>query len=251
MAAAVLGIAAGDHREMIPTTSDPDKPLAGLRIGVLGGWFQVGEPEVRRCTDEATSVLESLGAELVPLELSIIDRINPDAVKRVIVVAESAALHDSSTPGYGEVFSEILARGAEVRAMDYIHALRLASLLSESATGLFENVDALVSATCPIVAPPEESDTVKVNGRDYALADIVARNTSLFNISGHPAVTVPSGLTRDTFMPVGLQVVAPHWQDELCLRIAGAFEMRMMVPALPRAHAGELKHGVTSPRSLG
>lgn len=244
-AAAVFGFVTGESRR---TGQQPEprargkaadveaRPLSGLRVGVLRGWFRVTEPEVDELTSSAAEILADLGADLVPLELPILDRINPDAVKRVIVDAESAALHDPHRAGYGDTFRSMLSSGADVRAVDYIHALRLRVILAEAVDRLFDDVDVLVCATSPIVAPPEGQDIVLLGGEEMALIDVVARNTSVFNMSGHPALTLPSGLARSTGMPVGLQIIAPHWQDELCLRIGIAVEDRVQPLPLPAFH---------------
>ncbi|MGF3031614.1 amidase [Microbacterium alcoholitolerans] len=226
-AAAVFGILAGERSVRALSGDAALRPLGGMRIGVLGGWFQVTEPEVADVTREAVTALSDLGAELINVDFPLIEQVNPDAVKRVLVEAESAALHDTDRPGHGHAFMHMLEAGTQLRAVDYIHALRLRSLLAEATTALFGGLDALVCATSAIVAPFEDQDVVRLGGRMMALADVVARNTSIFNISGHPAVTVPSGLGRETGMPVGLQVIAPHWRDDVCLRIGRAFQAKV------------------------
>ncbi|GAA3934378.1 amidase [Microbacterium soli] len=225
-AAAVFGHLAGEPVWAADVGEEGPHPLEGMTIGVLGGWFQLVDTEVAAATEEAIAVLGGLGARLVPVEFPLVDRINPDAIKRVLVDAESAALHDPSRPGYGPVFAQLLESGSRLRAVDYIHALRLGSLLAQGATALFDGVDALVCATSAVVAPFEEEDAVTLGGRMMPLADVVARNTSIFNISGHPALTVPSGAGPSTGMPTALQIIAPHWRDDTCFRIGMAYQSR-------------------------
>ena len=68
--------------------------------------------------------------------------------------------------------------------------------------------------------PPSEID-----GRPVPLLGAVAF-TYPFNFSGHPAATVPAGLTPNG-LPTGLQIIAPRHQDSLVLQAAFAFEQAM------------------------
>lgn len=235
MAASVFGELAGEHCVATTRTDALPRPLEGVRIGVLGGWFQVTDAEVGEVTAEAVATLASLGAQMRMVELPLVEHINPDAVKRVLVDAESAALHDPERAGYGAEFSRLLTSGRKLRAVDYIHALRLRAVLARAVTHAFEGLDALVCATSAVIAPREDEDVLTLDGRELPLADVVARNTSIFNISGHPAITVPSGLGARTAMPVGLQIIAPHWRDDVCMRVGTALQERVgvLVPPTP------------------
>lgn len=221
----------GDNAPDLPesTTPEPDpaKPLRGLRIGALGGWFALAETEVRTQYENAVAEIESLGAVVAETLIPEIERINPDAVKRIVVAAESAAAHQltaNELDGFGEEFSEILGRGLDLHAVDYLHALRLREVLAEAVDEALSAFDLLISPTSAIVAPLSRTQTVQLDGREWALPDLVARNTSVFNLSGSPAITVPCGLGLVTRMPVGLQLVAPAWRDDLCLRAAIAYQ---------------------------
>src|SRR5690606_9748629 len=115
LAATVFSTVAGERAAPALAMEDRPSRLDGLRIGVLGGWFEVTEPEVGEITADAVSVLRDLGAQIVPVRMPLIEQINPDAVKRVLVDAESAALHDPDRPGYGDGFGRLIQSGRELR----------------------------------------------------------------------------------------------------------------------------------------
>jgi Asp-tRNA(Asn)/Glu-tRNA(Gln) amidotransferase A subunit family amidase len=88
---------------------------------------------------------------------------------------------------------------------------------------LFERVDLLALPTTPITAKPLGALTYLWHGRELETADLHAANTWMFNVTGHPAVSVPCGLS-DEGLPVGLQLVGRHLHDDLVLGVAGIYE---------------------------
>jgi amidase len=84
-----------------------------------------------------------------------------------------------------------------------------------------ERFDVLVLPTVPMVATPlaEPTDPLEIRiGR--ALEMIV--NAAPFDVSGHPATSVPAGLSEG--LPVGMMIVGRRFDDATCLRVAHAFE---------------------------
>src|SRR2546430_15120341 len=83
-----------------------------------------------------------------------------------------------------------------------------------------ESFDVLVMPTLPMVATPlvTPSDTREVY---IARALEMIPNTAPFDISGHPAISVPAGLADG--LPVGMMIVGKRFDDATCLRVAHAF----------------------------
>lgn len=91
----------------------------------------------------------------------------------------------------------------------------------------FKNYDVLIMPTTPVVAP-------RHGRRDNVLKSFeptigMTTNTAVFNVTGHPAVSVPAGWAPaaddpNLQLPVGLQIVGGLWQEEKILRVAQAFE---------------------------
>jgi aspartyl-tRNA(Asn)/glutamyl-tRNA(Gln) amidotransferase subunit A len=74
---------------------------------------------------------------------------------------------------------------------------------------------------------PDVIDGAKLENPIHAVAF-----TYPFNLTGHPAASVPAGLADDG-LPVGLQIVAERHRDHLVLRAARALELARPFPALP------------------
>jgi amidase len=88
-------------------------------------------------------------------------------------------------------------------------AVRVRSHNRTALADLFSSVDALVTPTTPRVA----------HGYDQHEQNIVVGDLCWgFNVTGHPAVSVPVGLVDG--LPVGAQVIAPHGRDDVALAIA-------------------------------
>ena len=114
-----------------------------------------------------------------------------------------------------------LARGVSLR--EEIEAQKIRTTLNRLLWELFETYDLLLTPTMPTEAfaaggpPPSE-----IEGHPIPLLGAVAF-TYPFNLSGHPAASVPTGFAR-TGLPVGLQIVGPRHREDLVLQAANAFE---------------------------
>ena len=106
---------------------------------------------------------------------------------------------------------------------DFIKAQEVRTQLNEIMEDLFESFDLLITPTMPTEAfaakgpPPAEID-----GHPIPLLGAVAF-TYPFNLSGHPAATVPAGLTKNG-LPAGLQIIGPRQRDDLVLQASYAYE---------------------------
>lgn len=89
---------------------------------------------------------------------------------------------------------------------------------------VFAAVDVIVMPTTPTQAWKHEDVTDKVAALEHALFELFGsapRNTRPFNFTGHPAISVPTEKMNN--LPVGLQIVAPVFRDDLTLRVAQAY----------------------------
>ena len=83
--------------------------------------------------------------------------------------------------------------------------------------------EALVLPALPIPAPPIGAESVVVDGRNEPVRAMMLRLTQLFNVTGHPAISIPCGLTSQG-LPCGLQLVGRRFETEALLAIALACE---------------------------
>ena len=110
-----------------------------------------------------------------------------------------------------------------VLAEDYVRALNGRELLRREVDAAMAGYDALVLPTLAIPAPPLGAATVPVGRTEEPVRNVMLRLTQLFNLTGHPAMSVPCGATRDG-LPCAMQIVGPRLDTEALVRTALACE---------------------------
>jgi len=137
----------------------------------------------------------------------------------------ASALEEDMREHQSELGSDVrllIAGASQLRAVDYLRAQRVRTLVVREMDALFARYDALVLPTtgcsAPLVRPGDEEHGVV----DPALVNTLARYTMLACVTGHPACTVPSG--ADGGMPLGLQVIGRAWDEATVLRVARTVE---------------------------
>jgi aspartyl-tRNA(Asn)/glutamyl-tRNA(Gln) amidotransferase subunit A len=117
---------------------------------------------------------------------------------------------------------EQIEAGAACTPAELASVLRLQERISASLIRFFERYDLLLCPTAPVTAWPLDQIGPSVIGGLPAGPRGHAVFTPLFNYSGVPACSVPAGLVRG--LPVGLQIVAPRFEDARVLQMAALFE---------------------------
>ncbi len=197
----------------------------GLRVGYSAdlGYGAV-DPGVQRSVESGLQVLEDCGARIehadIALSYEYADSFwmifGANAYVQYGHLLEQSP--DLLTPGVRDV----LGRGKGISAHEYSGALRTAAELRMKVELLFEHFDVLVTPTTSIAAFKPGHRPSVVNGIDVESTYGVFPFTYIFNMTGHPAASVPSGFIDG--LPVGMQIVG-RWGDEsTLLRVAAAFE---------------------------
>jgi aspartyl-tRNA(Asn)/glutamyl-tRNA(Gln) amidotransferase subunit A len=232
------------EREVPDYVRSLEQPLAGLKIGVLREFFDQGlERENEARVREALKVYESLGAKITEASLPNL----PLSVPAYYVVAPAECssnlarydgvrfghrcenpkdLNDmyrrSRGEGFGAEVKRRIMTGTYVLSAGYydayyLKAQRVRSLINADFINAFKEVDVLMGPTTPtpafaIGAKTADSITMYLN-------DIYTIGA---NLAGLPAISVPCGFVRD--LPVGLQIVGPHFAEARVLNAAHAFQ---------------------------
>jgi len=110
-----------------------------------------------------------------------------------------------------------------VLAEDYIRALRGKELIAREIDRALHGVDALVLPALAIPAPPFGAQSMPVKGGTDAVRTLMLRCSQPFNLSGHPAISIPCGKTRDG-MPIGFQLVGHKGRTPALVQAALAAE---------------------------
>ena len=195
------------------------KSIKGLILGVPQQHYYEGlEPEVDRLIRAALRELEHLGARLEPVSLPRVGQLEP--AYQVIISAESFAAHAArlrtQAADYSARSRRRIACGAFYSAAEYQHALQIRRLWAHELDQVLQGVDALVMPTLPY--PAFTVDVQRTGNPPDS-----SWGTRQFNLSGHPAITIPCGFTGDG-RPVGLQFAANAFDEAMLFRVAHAYE---------------------------
>jgi aspartyl-tRNA(Asn)/glutamyl-tRNA(Gln) amidotransferase subunit A len=149
---------------------------------------------------------------------------------RTIRLAEAAQIHlawlKSRQCDYSSEVRKMLVDGTKISAIEYLQAMNITKEIRKEFLSILRNkIDALIVPTTIVPAPRLNEDSVIVN-KDVLMdtRESLLRNTITFNSIGLPAVSVPLGLTKESGLPVGLQIVGPPYGEDLVLSIAYYFE---------------------------
>ncbi|HSB69575.1 MAG TPA: amidase [Candidatus Methylomirabilis sp.] len=213
--------------------------LRGLRLGLLRDlFFEKLDAEVRAAVEAAGRALEGLGASAEEVRLPRIQHAGPATF--AIIASEAMAYHEpylkTRAGEYGPDVRARLTTGQFILASQYLKAQRARQVIRADVDALLTRLDALLLPTTSIPAPDIDAPAVTVDGLTDDPRAWLTRCTRPINLTGHPALSVPCGLTAGG-LPIGLQLVGRHFEEATLLRIGAAFEtvspMRDRRPAPP------------------
>ena len=218
----------GPMAPALPTLRDGVK---GLRIGVPEEWFwHPHQAEVREQQLRGLEALRAAGADVRPLPIPRTDILKLSVpVSFVHCIVESASWHRSwlteRPDGYAPDVAEYISWAERIPATDYVDSQRIRRMIGDVVDACFADVDLLAVPTQNQVAARVDTPMVEFSDGTQEHRDSAGiRTLAIFNLTGHPGVSVPVGRGRDTGMPVGLQLVARRGDDATALRAAQVVE---------------------------
>jgi aspartyl-tRNA(Asn)/glutamyl-tRNA(Gln) amidotransferase subunit A len=213
-------------RNVAPSAPPEPRAVAGLKLAVLGGYFmeRIGD-DVEARVNEAIDALESAGAQISDAAIPHAKDMPP--IYLHLVLADAAAYHATMLEQRPDAYTPNvrirLEMGRNVLAEDYLRAMRGREVIRREVEQALAGVDALLLPSLSIEAPPIGASTVPVKGGAEPVRNAMLRLTQPFNLSGHPALSLPCGLTRSR-LPVGLQVVGHMRRTPDLLGVGAAIE---------------------------
>jgi aspartyl-tRNA(Asn)/glutamyl-tRNA(Gln) amidotransferase subunit A len=254
-AARVLGVIAG--RDPLDSTSSEapvpdferglDGDATGLRVGVPAEFFGEGlSAGTRERVETAIDALRARGAEIVDVSLPHMKY--STAVYYIVATAEASAnlarydgvrygfraeeaeglkqmYAKTRAEGFGDEVKRRIMLGTYVLSSGYYDAyydkaLRVRTLIERDFATAFEQCDVIATPASPGVA--FELGAKTDDPLEMYLSDIY---TITANLAGVPGISVPCGLSEG--LPVGVQLLAPHFGEAVMLRAARAVEAAM------------------------
>ncbi len=200
--------------------------IDGLRIGVPSRFFfEHVDPEILAATSRVLRCCKSLGAEIIEVETP--DMEFARTVSLVVQMPEALSYHGpylrSKRHLYGDDLRSGFAVAQFIMAEHYIHAKRMLTLYRRQFAALFEHIDLLLTPGCPMIAPQIGVSEVTIDGRTEPVGNAHARFTNIFNMTGQPAMTMPSGW-HSAGLPMGVQLIARPFEEATLLRAGDALE---------------------------
>jgi aspartyl-tRNA(Asn)/glutamyl-tRNA(Gln) amidotransferase subunit A len=218
--------------------------IKGIKLGVPKEYFIEGiEKEVEASVRDAIRKLEDLGA--IPVEISLPHTAYAIATYYILATSEASsnlARYDGVKYGFRAegkdlmdmyMYTRALGFGAEIKrrimlgtyALSsgyyeayYKKAQQVRTLIKQDFEKAFQEVDVIVTPTSPTVAfkvGEKSADPLQMY-----LSDIF---TISVNLAGVPGISMPCGFTNEN-LPVGLQLIGRHFDEELLLKVSYAYE---------------------------
>jgi len=204
----------------------PLKPrdLSGLRFGIPRGYFlDVLDPEIAARFNEACTRLTTAGAILD--EVVIPHAADAPTIYVHIALPEAAAFHATTLESQPEEYTPNVRLRLEmaryILGEDYVRAMRGRDVLIREVNTALHGRDGLLLPTLPVPAVKLGAVNVSIGTAEQPVRAVTLRLTQPFNITGHPAITMPCGRTHDG-LPAGAQLVG--METMALLSVARAIE---------------------------
>jgi AtzE family amidohydrolase len=210
------------RRPPVAATESLAAGIDGLRIAVAGGYFR--DPQWPAANAAVDIVAAALGTDR---EVAIPEAARARAAAYVITNAEAAALHlprlRSRAADFDPDVRDRLLSGAMLPAQWLVQAQRFRSWFRDAMREVFREVDVILAPSTPFPAPPSGTKTVEIDGVTLPMRPNIGIFTQPISFIGLPVVSVPVWPAAGG-LPVGVQVIAPAWREDLALRVAHALD---------------------------
>jgi aspartyl-tRNA(Asn)/glutamyl-tRNA(Gln) amidotransferase subunit A len=191
-------------------------------------FFDIIDSKVMRVFENFVDRLQGCNVSTIPVHVEQTDKIFDSW--RAIRLGESAAVHEqwikTRRGDYGGNVIVMLEKGMEITAVEYINAHKMRREIKAAFLNAMKGYDALLVPTTIIPAPKLDQTTVNINGDNIEIYQALSRLTTVFDITGLPAMNIPGGFVKEenSKLPIGVQLVGKPFEEETLLRLAYVYE---------------------------
>jgi AtzE family amidohydrolase len=208
-----------------PVAPRLDRGVAGLRVGILGGYFDDHATAPARAA--ARAVAQALGATAeVTWPQAGLGR----AAAFVITASEGGSLHLEDLRTRAHDFEPLsvdrFISGVLQPAHWYLRAQRFRRVYRDEVNRLFADWDLLVAPATPVAAPLIGTDWLDINGAKQPSRPAMGLLTQPVSFAGCPVAVAPVWPDGTGGLPIGVQLIAAPWREDLCLRAAHALQVQ-------------------------
>jgi aspartyl-tRNA(Asn)/glutamyl-tRNA(Gln) amidotransferase subunit A len=216
----------GAMRGVLKPEYAPPRDVRGLRFGVPRPYFfDLLDTEVAARFEDACGRLRSAGAILEDVLIPHTAEIA--TIYLHVALPEAASCHaatlESQPDDYTTNVRLRLEMGRYILAEDYVRARHGQEVLTREVKDALAGRDCLLLPSLPVPATRLGEPMVRIGESEEPVRNVTLRLTQLFNITGHPAISVPCGRT-DGGLPVGAQLVGARYRTSDLLQVAAAVE---------------------------
>ena len=203
-----------------PTLTSLSRGVDGLRIAVAGGYFKKGAfPEAIEAVSRIAKALS------VTQEIELPEAHRARAAAYVITATEGSALHldrlRKRAKDFDPAVRDRLIAGAMVPAVFVNKAQKFRRWYRAQVLELFKTVDVIIAPATPCTAPTLGQQTFMLDGVELPVRPNLGIFTQPISFIGLPVVAVPVPLQP---LPIGVQVIAAPWREDVALRVAAELE---------------------------
>jgi len=214
-------------RAVEPATPSLARGAAGLRIAIAGGYFRKSLfPEAQTAVARVAAALDA------KREIELPEAHRARAAAYVITAAEGASLHlhrlRTRARDFDPFVRDRLIAGAMIPAALVNRAQKFRRWFRARVLALFDEVDAIIAPATPCPAPRIGQQTFVLDGAETPLRPNIGIHTQPISFIGLPVAAVPVPLAP---LPIGVQIIAAPWREDVALRIAHALEQAGVVAA--------------------
>ena len=206
-----------------PVVPSLERGATGLRVGVLGGYFDANaSASARAAVVQAAQVLGAQDTVQWP------DAALGRAAAFIISASEGGNLHLADLRTRAADFEPLsvdrFIAGALQPAHWYVQAQRFRRVYRARVNALFDHWDVLVCAATPVSATPIGTEWISVNGQRHPCRAAMGLLTQPISFAGCPVAVAPMWPDGTEGMPLGVQLIAAPWREDLALRAAAALQ---------------------------
>ncbi|MEO5671828.1 MAG: AtzE family amidohydrolase [Ramlibacter sp.] len=206
-----------------PVAGSVAQDVQGLRIGILGGYFHDNATAPARAA--AALAASTLGASE---EVQWPDAALGRAAAFIITASEGGSLHLDDLRKRADDFEPLsvdrFLSGALQPAHWVVLAQRFRRLYRDRVNSLFRHWDVLIAPATPVSAPMLGTESLDINGATHPCRPAMGLLTQPISFAGCPVVAAPMWPDGTGAMPLGVQLIAAPWREDLALRAAHALQ---------------------------
>lgn len=221
--------AACTTRPVEPVAPLLTQDIGDLRIAVAGGYFQANV--FAEAVEAVGRVAKALG---VSRTVELPEAARARAAAYVISTTEGASLHldrlRTRPNDFDPAVRDRLLAGAMIPAPLVDRAQKFRRWYRAQVLELFKSVDVIIAPATPCVAPKLGQVTFMLDGVELPVRANIGIHTQPISFIGLPVVAVPVPLEP---MPIGVQLIAAPWREDIALRVAHALQRMGVVSAPP------------------